>query len=84
MIQANTDEKCCKLFGNTGHYICIAVTDTGSGMDEKTQAQMFEPYFTTKETGSGTGLGLSTVYGIVKQTCEARSSSTANSIAGLP
>jgi signal transduction histidine kinase/DNA-binding LytR/AlgR family response regulator len=67
-IQADiADEKSCRLFGESGHYVCVAVTDTGSGMDEKTQSQMFEPYFTTKETGGGTGLGLSTVYGIVKQ-----------------
>jgi CheY-like chemotaxis protein len=43
------------------------VSDTGSGMDEKTTAHIFEPFFTTKELGKGTGLGLSTVYGIVKQ-----------------
>jgi len=51
-----------------GSYVCVSMTDTGSGMDERTRQHIFEPFFSTKPIGKGTGLGLSTVFGIVKQT----------------
>jgi PAS domain S-box-containing protein len=61
------DEEAERLDAAPGRYVVLQVSDTGCGMDEAVRARLFEPFFSTKEPGKGTGLGLATVYGIIEQ-----------------
>ena len=65
VLNAEFSEICTS--GNGTHYALLAVSDTGHGMDEETTKRIFDPFYTTKETGKGSGLGLSIVYGIIKK-----------------
>jgi PAS domain S-box-containing protein len=69
MENTKVDEKYCKLYADAqpGEFLLVTISDNGPGMDAETQSRIFEPFFTTREMGKGKGLGLSTVYGIVKQ-----------------
>ena len=67
--RASLGEEACSQqgWGTPGEYVCLSVTDSGVGMDEETRAKVFQPFFTTKAAGEGTGLGMAIIWGLVKQ-----------------
>ena len=67
IVDVNEDHVQRHPEARTGRFVCVSKTDTGSGIPPENLSRIFEPFFTTKEIGKGTGLGLATVYGIVKQ-----------------